>query len=111
MVVLWSLSIVYGLDDGVVKVWRDYANPNSKPQLVTSWRAIHDMLPTTNKSEYHRMVWCMLKLLTYYFDFTTFSIPSIIVIKRCNQVIIGGLVANLCIDYCTDPGICAILET
>ncbi|XP_065898474.1 regulatory-associated protein of mTOR-like [Dysidea avara] len=42
--------LLTGSDDGVVKVWRDYANPNSKPQLVTSWRAIHDMLPTTNKS-------------------------------------------------------------
>jgi len=50
------------LDDGVVKVWRDYANPNSKPQLVTSWRAIHDMLPTTNKSEYQSTYGIVIKI-------------------------------------------------
>ena len=37
-------------DDGVVRIWRDYTDPSRKPQLVASWRAVHDMLPT-NKSK------------------------------------------------------------
>ena len=41
---------IYITDDGSVQVWRDY--DTEKPSLVTAWRALTDMLPTSKKSKF-----------------------------------------------------------
>ena len=59
---LWVCHL-YHTDDGVVRVWRNYTDPTHKPQLVATWRAIHNILPT-NKSKPYK---CLLILRNLYY--------------------------------------------
>ena len=59
---LWVCHL-YHTDDGVVRVWRNYTDPTHKPQLVATWRAIHNILPT-NKSKPYK---CLLILRHLYY--------------------------------------------
>lgn len=35
------------LDDGAIRVWKNFADLEKNPEMVTAWQGLSDMLPTT----------------------------------------------------------------
>ncbi|XP_064637530.1 regulatory-associated protein of mTOR-like isoform X2 [Lineus longissimus] len=42
--------LLVGSDDGAVRIWKDYCKTGERPELVTSWQALSDMLPSNRGS-------------------------------------------------------------
>lgn len=34
-------------DDGAIRVWKNFADLEKNPEMVTAWQGLSDMLPTT----------------------------------------------------------------
>ncbi|XP_041072707.1 regulatory-associated protein of mTOR isoform X5 [Carcharodon carcharias] len=53
-------------DDGAIRVWKNFADLEKNPEMVTAWQGLSDMLPTTRGS-------CTRGLLLLHGDSETFS--------------------------------------
>lgn len=43
----WLMSLSPFLDDGAIRVWKNFADLEKNPEMVTAWQGLSDMLPTT----------------------------------------------------------------